>query len=156
VTLEEPISDQEPCTEETLNEWRDQALRLQAEMDNFRKRQQRLAQERIAADRERLLLDFVGVADDLERALNADAVDADGLRQGVDLTHQALLTLLDREGLEPITPQGQPFDPTWHEAIGTVPHEQTGVEPDVVVDVITPGYRLEDRLLRPARVVVAT
>ena len=140
----------------TLEEWRDQALRLQAEMDNFRKRQQRLAQERIAADRERLLRDFVRVADDLERALNADAADADGLWQGIDLTHQTLLTLLEREGLEPILPQGQPFDPTWHKAVSTVPHEQAGVEPDVVVDVITAGYRLEDRLLRPARVVVAT
>jgi len=136
--------------------WRDRALRLQAEIENFRKRQQRLAEERIIADRERLLRAFLHVTDDLERALDADGADAESLQQGVGLTYQTMVRLLDREGVESIQAQGQPFDPAWHEAVGTVPHQSAGAEPDAVVEVVQPGYRLGDRLLRPARVIVAT
>jgi len=142
--------------EESLETWRDRALRLQAEIENFRKRQQRLAEERIAADRERLLRSFLYVADDLERALNVDTTHVGSLRQGVDLTYQKMMQLLNQEGVEPIQSVGQPFDPTWHEAVDAVPHQQAGVEPDTIVKVTQKGYRLGDRLLRPARVIVAT
>jgi len=135
--------------------WRDRALRLQAEIENFRKRQQRLAEERILADRERLLRAFLDVADNLERALDADTANVGSLRQGVDLTHQALTRLLNHEGVEPIPALGQPFDPAWHEAASTVSHAQAGVEPNTIVEVERAGYRLGDRLLRPARVIVA-
>ncbi len=153
-----PTHDTRPTSESEgdVEMWRDRAQRLQAEMENFRKRQQRLADERVAADRERLLRAFLNVADDLERALNADGMDAESLRQGVRLTHQTMKRLLAQEGADPIQAEGEPFDPTWHEAVSTVPHQQAGVEPDTVVEVIQGGYRLGDRLLRPARVVVAT
>ena len=150
------IADQPQPDEESLQVWRDRALRLQAEIENFRKRQRRLAEERILADRERVLRSFLRVADDLERALNADGVDGDSLRQGVDLTHQTLMRILDQEGAEPIEALGQSFDPAWHEAIGTVPNGHAGVKPDTVVEVVEAGYRMGDRLLRPARVIVAT
>jgi molecular chaperone GrpE len=146
----------EPDQEETLEAWRDRALRLQAEIDNFRKRQQRLAEERILADRERLLRAFLDVADNLERALATDGVDAESLRKGVDLTYRTLRQLMDREQVEPIESQGEPFDPAWHEAVGVVPHQQARVKPDTVVEVVEAGYRIGDRLLRPARVIVAT
>jgi molecular chaperone GrpE len=136
--------------------WRDRALRLQAEMENFRKRQQRLTDERIATDRERLMRAFLGVADDLERALRADGTDIESLRQGVDLTYQSLMRILDQEGAEPVPAADQPFDPLWHEAVGTIPHERTDAEPNTVVEVVRAGYRVGDRLLRPARVIVAT
>jgi molecular chaperone GrpE len=142
--------------EDSLDVWRDRALRLQAEIENFRKRQQRLAKERILADRERLLRAFLGVADNLERALATDGVDEESLRQGVGLTHQTLMHLLDREGVEQLEARGEPFDPAWHEAIGVVPHQQAQVEPDTVVEVVEAGYRIGGRLLRPARVIVAT
>jgi molecular chaperone GrpE len=147
---------QEFDQEETPDVWRDRALRLQAEIENFRRRQQRLAEERILADRERLLRAFLGVADNLERALATDGVDAESLRQGVGLTHQTLMHLLDREGVEQLEARGEPFDPAWHEAIGVVPHQQAQVEPDTVVEVVEAGYRIGERLLRPARVIVAT
>jgi molecular chaperone GrpE len=147
--------DTQGSEEETLDVWRDRALRLQAEIENFRKRQQRLAEERIAADRERLLRSFLYVADDLERALNVDTTHVGSVRQGVDLTYQKIIQLLNQEGVEPIQSVGQPFDPTWHEAVDTVPHQQAGVEPDTIVKVTQKGYRLGDRLLRPARVIVA-
>lgn len=145
----------EAAENEELEVWRDRALRLQAEMENFRKRQQRRAEERIQANRERLLRRFLRVADDLERALN-NAGDAEGLREGIEMTHRSLMRLLDQEGVEQIEPRGQSFDPLWHEAVGTVSHQEAEVEIDTVVDVAQEGYRLDGRLLRPARVVVAT
>lgn len=148
--------EEEQALKEELERWKDRALRLEAEMDNFRKRLQRLTEERIAADRERLLRDFLAVADDLARALSADGVDAEAIRQGVELTHRSLMHLLSREGVAPIEAEGQPFDPAWHEAVGTVPAHQVGKEPDTVAHVVRAGYRIGDRLLRPARVIVAT
>ncbi len=139
-----------------LEQWKDRALRLEAEMDNFRKHLQRVAEERIAADRARLLRDFLEVVDNLARALSADGADAASLRQGVELTHRSMLHLLNREGVTLIEAEGQPFDPAWHEAVGTVAAHQVGKEPDTVVHVVRQGYRIGDRLLRPARVIVAT
>ena len=145
----------EGAQEETPEVWRDRALRLQAEMDNFRKRQRRLADERVRADRERLLRAVLGVSDDLERALAAGGTGVETLRQGVDLTHKGLMRIMDREGVEPIEAVGQLFDPALHEAVSTVPYEGVGAEPDTVVAVVQAGYRLDGRLLRAARVVVA-
>lgn len=150
-----PSAEVAPLREE-LEQWKDRALRLEAEMDNFRKRLQRLAEERIAADRERLLREFLAVADDLARALSADGADAQSILQGVELTNRSLMKLLSREGVTPIEAEGQPFDPAWHEAVGTVPASQANADPDTVVHVVQPGYRIGDRLLRPARVIVAT
>lgn len=137
------------------NEWHDRAIRLQADMDNYRKRQQRLAQDRILEERQRLLKTFLQVVNDLERALAAPAGDGEGLRQGVELTHRSALQLLQKEGVEPIQVQGQPFDPNWHEAVATVKRNGNNVAPDTVIQVMEPGYRLDDQLLRPAKVVVA-
>jgi molecular chaperone GrpE len=124
-------------------------------MDNFRKRQRRLADERVTADRERLLRAVLGVSDDLERALAADGTSAETLRQGVDLTHKSLMRVMDQEGVELIEAVGQPFDPTLHDAVSTVPHDEVGADPDTVVSVVQAGYWLDGRLLRAARVVVA-
>ncbi|MCS7283594.1 MAG: nucleotide exchange factor GrpE [Anaerolineae bacterium] len=139
-----------------LEQWKDRALRLEAEMDNFRKHLQRVTEDRIAADRARLLRDFLDVVDNLARALSANGADAESLRQGVEVTHRSMLHLLNREGVTPIEAEGQPFDPAWHEAVGTVAAQQVGKDPDTVVYVVRQGYRIGDRLLRPARVIVAT
>jgi molecular chaperone GrpE len=141
--------------EEGVEAWRDRAQRLQAEMENYRKRQRRLAEERIAEERERLLRRFLQVADELERALRASRADANSLRQGVKLTHRSLMQLLEQEGVEQILAYGQPFDPKWHEAVGAAPRQKPGVQPQTVVEVQRPGYRLGDRLLRPARVLIS-
>lgn len=142
-------------------ERQEQALRLQAEMDNYRKRQQRLAADQTETERRRLLGDFVRVVDNLERALAAPAGDSETLRQGVALTHRAALKLLHQEGVELVQSENQPFDPNWHEAVATVRAEDVAgdngrqPDPDTVIQVLEPGYRQGDRLLRPARVVVA-
>lgn len=138
-----------------LEWWRDRALRLQAEMENFRKRQQRLAEEQVRADRERVLRAFLKVADDLERALRASEADPERLREGVRLIYQAFLSLLEKEGVRRMEAAGKPFDPTVHEAVTAVRGQgEEGSEPRVV-EVLEPGYTLGDRLLRPAKVVVS-
>ena len=156
-TAEEPEEgcDQVAHLQAEVDGWRDQALRLQAEMDNFRKRQQRLAQDQIEGERQRLLSAFLPVVDDLERALAAPAGDGEGVRQGVQLTYRTALQLLQKEGVEQVQAQGRPFDPHWHEAVATVGLDGRNVVPHTVVRVMESGYRLGDRLLRPARVVVA-
>jgi molecular chaperone GrpE len=149
-----------------LDEWRDRALRLQADMENYRKRQQRYAQNQIEQERARLLNAFLGIVDDLERALAApDGDDAlpcgeglrhgDALRRGVELTHRAALQILQKEGAVAIAAEDQPFDPNWHEAVATAPRNGSEVAPGTVIQVIEPGYRLDDQLLRPAKVIVA-
>jgi molecular chaperone GrpE len=121
-------------------------------MDNFRKRQTRRADEAILTERERLLSLFLPAVDNLSRALNHDGQTDETLRQGVALTHRELLRLLESEGVTPLETVGQPFDPEWHEAVSVVPAEG---EPDTIVAEIEAGYKLADKLLRPAKVVVA-
>jgi molecular chaperone GrpE len=153
--IEIPVTGVKPeAGGESLDVWRDRALRLQAEIENFRKRQRRLAEQQIATERERLLRAFTRVADDLERALDAQT-DVEGLRQGVKVTYRNFMRLLNQEGVESIPAKGAWFDPALHEAVSTVSHLDAGVEPQRVVEVTERGYRIEDRLLRPARVIVA-
>jgi molecular chaperone GrpE len=135
-------------------EWRDRALRLQAEMDNFRKRQQRMAQEQARADQERLIHDVLAIADNLDRTLDAAREDTP-IRRGVALTRAELARILSRYEVERITAHGQPFDPAWHEAVDVVSARSLGVDSGTVVREVRPGYRRGERLLRPARVVVA-
>ena len=153
----EPVQVQPDITgaDESVDVWRDRALRLQAAMENYRKRQQRLAEERILEERERLLRRFLQVADELERALREQRADVASLRHGVELTHRILMQLLEQEDVKPIGALGQPFDPEWHEAVGTTTEYEHGLQPYTVVEVLRPGYRLGDHLLRPARVLVA-
>ena len=143
-----------------LDEWHDRALRLQADMENYRKRQQRIAQDQIRQERSRLLNAFLEIVDDLERALatpvgNGDPGHSDGIRRGVELTHRAAVKLLEREGAVVMEAKGQPFDPNWHEAVATVPRNGRGVAPGTVIEVLQHGYRIDGQLLRPAKVVVA-
>lgn len=141
--------------EEVGEAWRERALRLQAEMDNFRKRQQRRADEQIEEERGRMLGAFLQIVDDLERALGAPEDSGQNLRRGVELIHRSALRLLQQEGVEPIEAQGGRFDPNWHEAVATIPLRGRGMAPYTITQVVEPGYRMGERLLRPAKVVVA-
>lgn len=133
-------------------DWQSRTLELRAEMDNFRKRQARRAEEAAAAEQERLLRLILPVADNLARALNHDDQADAALRQGVELTHRELMRSLEAEGVTRFETVGQPFDPNLHEAIATRVAEAAG---NTIVEEIEAGYRLGDKLLRPARVVVA-
>ena len=127
--------------------------RLAADFDNYRKRVARDQAQLVARAHEGLVRELLPVLDDLERALGAAEVhDEATVVEGVRLVHRALAEQLAREGLEEIAADGA-FDPHIHEALLSQPGE--GAEPGAVLQVVQKGYRLGDRVLRPARVVVA-
>ena len=151
--LVEEASAQNEAASANGHDWKEVAQRLQAEMDNFRKRQQQRADEAVSSERERLLSLFLPAIDNLTRALaHQDDQSEEGVRQGVELTRRELLRILEAEGVTMLEAIGQPFDPVWHEALATIPAE---VESGTVVEQVEAGYRLGDKLLRPAKVVVA-
>ena len=135
------------------DEYLDHLQRLKAEFDNYRKRSLRDQEALVARAHERLVKELLPVLDDLERALDAAEVhDEASLVEGVRLVQRALQASLEREGLAEIETDGA-FDPHVHEALLAQPGE--GAEPGSVLQVVQKGYRLGDRVLRPARVVVA-
>ncbi len=137
-----------------LNVLKDQLLRTQAESQNLQKRNEK----KIADAGKYALQDFskelLGVIDNLERAL-AESSDAMGpLYEGVQRTHELFLKAFSKFGLQPVDPSGKIFDPALHEAISTAPAEG-GVKDNQVIQVLQKGYLLNDRLIRPALVIVA-
>ena len=139
-----------------LPDFRDRWLRAEAELQNFRRRAQREAEEGRRAAEERVLLEMIAVIDDLERALQAASESGapEGWTRGVELTVQRLHDYLLRNGVAPVDPAGEPFDPRFHEALLEV-EAPAGAAPGAVVSVTEKGYRRGDRSLRAARVVVA-
>jgi molecular chaperone GrpE len=129
--------------------------RVAADFDNFRKRQVREREQQAIAANERLVLDLLPVFDALELAVDAfDNHEADKVREGVAYVHRALLAALERAGATTIDPYGSPFDPAEHEALLAQPDPT--VDEGVVLQVHQRGFRLGDRVIRPARVVIAT
>jgi molecular chaperone GrpE len=134
----------------------DRLLRMTADFDNYRKRTERERRElsdAVAAD---IVRDVLPAVDDLERALAAPAGDdsAPAYRRGVELIHRRLLDALRVRGVEPLDVIGKPFDPNWHEAVGHDPASDDRREGDVTAE-LRRGYRIGQRLLRPAQVKVA-
>jgi molecular chaperone GrpE len=144
--------------EAELAETRDRFLRLAAEFENYKRRAVRERQELMEYGVEKLVKELLFSVDNLDRALGharegEEAVDSKALLDGVELTRRSLLQTLERFGMESVAAEGRPFDPQFHEAVRQVP--TADVEPGVVVAVYQPGYRLRDRLLRPALVAVS-
>lgn len=133
----------------------DLAKRTQAEFENYQKRaaREREADRRFAAWP--VVLDLLPVLDNLERALESakgnDATSA--LREGIEIVHKQWLDALAKHGVAPIAPLGEPFDPNQHEAILQQPSDEH--PPMTVVGVARTGYRLHERILRPAQVIVS-
>jgi molecular chaperone GrpE len=131
----------------------DRLLRLAADFDNYKKRAAREREEYVTLANERLLKELLPVLDDLERALGAAEQHEEAqLEEGVRLVHRSLASLLERNGIAVIETEGK-FDPHVHEALLSQPAEDK--ESGDVLDVIQKGYRLGDRVVRPARVIVA-
>ena len=137
------------------DEYLELAQRTKADFENYRKRASReaaAAQDRGVA---KLAKELLPAVDNLDRALAAALQHSNGddLVSGIKLVHADVIAALARVGIEPFSPDGERFDPTYHEAIAQQPLE--GAEPGTVVEVYQRGYRLGDSVLRPARVVVA-
>jgi molecular chaperone GrpE len=134
------------------DEYLDQLKRIAAEFENYRKRTARDQAEFTLRANERLVKELLPVLDDLGRALEAAEKHEEAkLEDGVRLVHRQLAELLRKEGLAEIETDGK-FDPHVHEALLTQPSE---APEGSVIDVVQKGYKLGDRILRPARVVVA-
>jgi molecular chaperone GrpE len=150
---EEPQEQVEEAVEEQQPEKDDRLLRLAADFENYKKRAARERDEYVTLANERLLKELLPILDDLERALNAAEEHEEAqLEEGVRLVHRSLASLLARNGVEEIATDGK-FDPHVHEALLAQPAEDR--EHGDVLDVIQKGYKLGDRVVRPARVIVA-
>lgn len=148
--------DAEISTERELRETKERLLRLAADFENFRKRQERERQDHTRFANERLLRDLLPVVDNLERAWESArrSGDAPAITAGLELILQEFQRALQRAGAEAIEALGKPFDPALHEALQQV--ESETVEPGSVATEILRGYTLNGRVLRPALVAVAT
>jgi molecular chaperone GrpE len=149
---EQESGDEVAALQAERDELFDRLQRLAAEFDNFRKRNAR--ENAVLAERanERLVKELIPILDDLGRALGAAAEHEEAkLEEGVRLVHRALADLLTKEGLAEIGTDGK-FDPHVHEALLSQPSD---AEEGSVIEVVQKGYKLGDKVLRPARVVVA-
>ena len=139
--------------EQERDSYRDQLLRQRAEFDNFRKRMERERLQMTARATEDAVRDILPIVDDLERALAADAETSTAFHQGVAMIHRQMLEMLRRRGVEPIDSVGEDFDPNIHEAVAYEPAE--GRREGEIIGELRRGYRIGDRLVRPAMVRVA-
>jgi molecular chaperone GrpE len=152
-----PPSPREEELAAELETARDRLLRLHADFENFRRR---AAKERLEAEQyghQNLVKDLLTAVDNLDRAIaharRSESGDLESLLQGVELVQRDLVTALARHGVAAIEVVGRPFDPALHEAMAQAPDDS--VAPNTVVEELQKGYRLRDRLLRPARVIVS-
>jgi molecular chaperone GrpE len=140
---------------EKADEYLELAQRTKADFENYRKRAARETAAAQVRGIAKLAKELLPAVDNLDRALAAAQSEngADTLVSGIRLVHADVIAALARAGIEPFSPEGEPFDPQHHEAVAQQPVE--GAEPGTVVEVYQRGYRLGDAVLRPARVVVA-
>lgn len=135
---------------------KEQVLRSQAEAQNARRRAEQDVEKAHKFGQEKLLGDLLPVVDNLERALaSIDTQDQafKPVTEGIELTLKSFVDVLAKYKVEPVNPQGEPFDPQLHQAMTMVPNPD--VEPNTVIDVFQKGYTLNGRLVRPAMVVVS-
>lgn len=151
-TLQEEIA----SLNDSLASAKDQALRMQAEAQNARRRAQLDVEKAHKFAVEKLLKDLLPVVDNLERALAAIDREDEAMKaviEGIELTHKSFMDTLAKNNVETVDPAGQPFDPELHQAMTQVPNPD--LEPNTVMDVFQKGYTLHGRLVRPAMVVVS-
>jgi molecular chaperone GrpE len=160
----QPLASLEDQLEQALAEvekFKDAALRAEAEMQNVRRRAERDVEGAHKYGLERFISSLLPVVDSLEKAVeSAEQAGGDkpsatekAIVEGVGLCQKMLLDLLAKEGVTRVDPEGEPFDPNLHQAMSIV--ENPDVEPNSVVHVVQKGYRLNERLVRPAMVMVS-
>jgi molecular chaperone GrpE len=140
-----------------LVETKDRLIRLHADFENYRRRAQREREEAVRYGTQNLFKDLLTTVDNLERAIDharmGGGADLENLLQGVELVQKGLVGLMSTHGVEEIDALGKLFDPALHEAMAQAP--DASQPPNTVLEVLQKGYKLRDRLLRPARVIIA-
>ena len=152
---EETVEDKLAKSEAEVADLKDRLLRQMAEFDNFRKRTMKEKAEIILNGSASVVTDILPVIDDLERAIanSAKSEDFGALKEGVELIYNKLMHTLEQKGLQKISPKNEPFDTDFHEAIAMIPapnEESKGKVLDCAID----GYKLNDKVLRHAKVAV--
>ncbi len=153
---EEQVSETEQLQQQVADA-NDNVLRIQAEMQNMRRRAERDVENAHKFALDKFSADLLPVVDNLERALSAiDAEDESqkAIAEGIELTLKSFLDVLVRFKIEAVDPAGEPFDANLHQAVSMVPNPD--MEPNTVMDVFQKGYTLNGRLIRPAMVVVSS
>jgi molecular chaperone GrpE len=150
----DPASEALAAAEAKAQENWNSYVRAAAELENYRKRVERELEQARKFAIERFAQELLTVADALEAGIRAGSENpGPALLEGAQATLRELSKAFDKSGIKVIDPQGQPFDPNWHEAM--VARESAEVPPNTVLTVIQKGYSLNGRLLRPARVIVS-
>ena len=133
-----------------------QCLRAEAELENLRKRSARELENAHKFALEKFLTELLPIRDSMELGLAAadgENIDPDSLREGIDLTLKMLASAMEKYNIEQLNPEGEKFNPELHQAMSM--QETDEVEPNTVLNVVQKGYLLNDRLVRPAMVVVS-
>jgi molecular chaperone GrpE len=153
---EDQVSETEQLQQQVADA-NDNVLRIQAEMQNMRRRAERDVENAHKFALDKFSADLLPVVDNLERALSAiDTEDESqkAIAEGIELTLKSFLDVLVRFKIEAVDPAGEPFDANLHQAVSMVPNPD--MEPNTVMDVFQKGYTLNGRLIRPAMVVVSS
>ena len=153
---EEALTKELEAAQATIEEQKDKYLRLSAEFDNYRKRTMKEKAELIKNGGEKAISAILPILDDLERALEnmQKSDDIKAIHEGIDLIYQKFLKNLNQEGLEKMNPVGEAFDTDYHEAVALVPAPEEG-QKGKILDCVQTGYKLNDKVIRHAKVVVA-
>lgn len=139
--------------EEKANQYWERILRMQAENENVQRRVQRDVENAHKYGLEKFVLELLPIIDSLERSLTLPEEQKHSVLEGVNMTLQMLYTALDKFGIEQINPMNEPFKPEFHQAVSA--QVDPNVAPNTVINVLQKGYLLNNRLIRPALVVVS-
>ena len=150
VELEQKIAEKDEEIQRLIAQYKSAS----SEFDDARARLRKELSKDVERGRRSLIVSFLEVLDNLDRALEAAPDRTDPFVAGVSIVRQQFLTTLEGLGVKRLDPLGQPFDPSLHEAVSSVP-APAGVAPNTVVGVVRPGYRIADEVLRPASVAVS-
>ncbi len=152
---EETVEDKLAKSEAEVADLKDRLLRQMAEFDNYRKRTMKEKADIILNGSAGVVTDILPVIDDLERAIanSAKSEDYNALKEGVELIYNKLMHTLEQKGLQKISPKNEPFDTDFHEAIAMIPAPSEDLK-GKVLDCAIDGYKLNDKVLRHAKVAV--
>ena len=152
---EETVEEKLSKSETEIADLKDRLLRQMAEFDNYRKRTMKEKAEIILNGSAGVVTDILPVIDDLERAIanSSKSEDYNALKEGVELIYNKLMHILEQKGLQKISPKNEPFDTDFHEAIAMIPAPSEDLK-GKVLDCAIDGYKLNDKVLRHAKVAV--
>lgn len=150
--IEEKEPEQNPLEKE-LADTKEQLLRVTAEYANFRKRSEKEKSDSFAFATAKTVSEILSTIDNLERAISNELEDYDGLKKGVQMTYDGLMASLEKLGVTAYGEVGEQFDPNFHNAVMHI--EDDSLEANVITDVFQRGYKINDKVVRPAMVKTA-